>query len=577
MQLDMLQKKVVLNKGHMLVKGAAGTGKTTTLVMRVKTLLEAGVPPQCIYVAAFTLRSALHIRALCGDLLANFNPQKLQIGTFRDFALSAIESVEEEELDIADHRHIRRFLRQSMDSVGFDGSVTEAESLIRQFKSRARKPQESEQYYQLFNAFKQLMDESGKTDRYDILRMHIVGMRNDVYQPCAMRYLLIDNIQDLTQVQFLWLFEHMKSGAEIAAFGDPDICLFENDGAVGTAAFRDFEQVEGISVFTLDKQYRNPAIAKIVSGVFLQDLKKHEVDADNSKRNLQFIKYHALEQELEGIAQRLDQVVAAGHTCGVLVANDYQARRVSRYLSQRDILHVCTSPSLWDAPGAITIIDFLEVLLNSASDGQLRNVLHGFGLNNALIHTLFENGLVPRDWLKNRAPLPAGLTLPNAALQEFAAVQRMLVGYYTLLTQRESKPKEVFMAAAYDFISLMREEDRRDALLAIENLLELKGSLASMLPKIRDYRSPNLEKAKIVVSSIREVRNREYDLVIVPFVAPSVYPDTSLRYLPQTSEQAAQLLYYAAMRSRQEVYFSTVGEWNKQISTLAASVQQKAA
>jgi hypothetical protein len=62
--LDPVQRQVIAhNRGPLLVRGAAGTGKTTTLVEAVVARVAEGVDPQRILVFAFSRRAAQALRA----------------------------------------------------------------------------------------------------------------------------------------------------------------------------------------------------------------------------------------------------------------------------------------------------------------------------------------------------------------------------------------------------------------------------------------------------------------------------------------------------------------------------------
>src|SRR5690606_22543400 len=145
----------------------------------IKALLKQGVSPSDIAILVFSYRSLMVMRAFLqqelGDVAAH-----LIVGTNVDLPLLAMGQTDKKNLPkVADNNFVRRMLRQAMVEVGFLGSVGEAEHIMRSFKSRGRKPSETEDNYDLFRAYKQRLEQANLFDRHDIVRKHIIGMRND--------------------------------------------------------------------------------------------------------------------------------------------------------------------------------------------------------------------------------------------------------------------------------------------------------------------------------------------------------------------------------------------------------------
>ncbi len=573
MEFTQQQLKVISNKASSIVIGAAGTGKTTVLVAKVKALIDAGEDPSTIYVAAFTYRSMLMLRQFL-YLSIGEDAKKVAVGTFRDFALSILQKQSKDLPSIADHATVRRCLQQAVNETNFAGSTSEAEHIIRSFKARARKPDENEQYYQLLVSFKNFMEQTGKIDRYDIVRKHIVGMRNDVYQPCTIKHLLVDNIQDATQIQFLWLFEHLKIGVNLTAFGDDDLCIFEKDGAIGGAAFDDLEELDGIVKLLLSENFRIAEnIGKPVFSMMSKisgHIKKENIFNKQEPAKFKVQKFNDIDEEFNYIIKRIADIQKQDNnaTIALLVRNDYQANRISYVLNRVNIEHCCISPSLWDMPGAIMVMDLLEVILNTADDYQLFNTLVNLGLNRTLVDSLFANGMVAKNWLNNGAKLPEHIDLPNTTLQEYGALQRKLTGYYAVMKNGEVDPQSLFKAIAYEIISLLDGEDKRDALMAVETIITIKGNPASVIDKIKQFKVPNINQ-NIVVSPVREVRNWEFDWVFMPFASNQVYPYAGYKVLKPSIDSEKKLVYMALTRAKNGIEVSATGKISKIIADIA--------
>lgn len=578
MEFTQEQIKVISNQASCVVIGAAGTGKTTALVAKVKHLISKGVDPQTIYVAAFAYRSMLLLHYLLTQAIGK-QAEQVQVGTFRDFALSVLQEQSKDLPEIADHATVRRCLKQAITETNFAGTTVEAEHIIRTFKARARKPDENERHYSLLLSFKKFMEQTGKMDRYDIVRKHIVGMRNDVYQPCPVKHLLVDNVQDATQIQFLWLFEHLKVGVNLTAFGDDDLCLFCKDGAIGAAAFSDLAELDGVSKLFLTQNFRNPANIGQPAFSMVSDtrghIQKQEQFSQKQHASFNMKNFPGVDDELKHMVERIIEIRKNDPqgTIGVLVRSDYQANRISFVLNAIGLDHACVSPSLWDMPGAIMVLDLLEVILNTATDDQLYNTLVNFGLNRTLVDALFANGMVAKDWLKNGAVLPDHIDLPSSTMQEYGALQRKLTGYYIAMFKGEVNPQDLFKAIAFEVIEGLPDEDKRDALMAVESLVRIKGNPAAIIKEIRNFQTPNM-RHPLLVSPIREVRNLEFDWVFMPFSSKGVYPYGGYRVLKVDMDHEKRLIYMALTRAKKGIEVSATGDISDILKQLATAVQQ---
>ncbi len=88
--LDPVQRGVVAHrKGPLLVRGAAGTGKTTTLVASVAQRMREGVDPQRILVLTYSRRGAQRLREQIESLLAGVAHQPM-VRTFPAFAFGLL-------------------------------------------------------------------------------------------------------------------------------------------------------------------------------------------------------------------------------------------------------------------------------------------------------------------------------------------------------------------------------------------------------------------------------------------------------------------------------------------------------
>lgn len=579
MELTAEQRKVVESPNSCTVLGRCGSGKTVTMIEKAAWLLKQGIRPEEICFVKFSYRSQLLLQKLLEQRFGK-RAEGFVLGTFRDLPLACI-STGEDQPELIDNTFVRRLLRQAMDEVSFGGTVHEAEHVMRAFKSRGRKPTPDEPYYMLFETYKQLLEQNNMVDRHDLVRRHIIGMRNDIYPPHPARVMLVDDVQDATQIQLLWLVDHMKAGVKLWAFGNDDSCLFNLDGALGGEAFEELEELNDMPRLLLTQNFRNAGAIEHAAEALLKPVKgrfgKGTISSDAKQGEIDVFVARGPEDEARHVVEQVMQLQARnpGTRIGIIPRHDLQARWLQKALQTAEIPFASFARTIWETPGALLVLDLLEVLINRSEDAKLKNVFSGYGVSQQAIEVLFSRGLVADEWLKRGAPLPTDIEvdMPRAALNEIGALQRQLLGYYRLMTK--AGPKNVFKAAAYDLIMQMREDDRNDALHALDELLNLKGKLVEILDTIRDYSLPD-PTTRVIVAPVREIRNMEFDHVFIPYLTARSYP---LQYKVLGKDEVAErrLLHAALMRAKAGVHISYCGQASTFLNDILPFTTQNAA
>lgn len=562
MKLTKVQQDVIAYDQSCTVVGVPGSGKTTVLFQKVAKLLRDGVPANKIAILTFSYRNLMVMRKAMVDVLGE-KANGVVLGTAVDLPLLAIRQTEKENFPkVADNNFVRRLLRQAMTEVGFSGHVKEAEHIMRAFKSRGRKPSETEEHYDLFRAYKQRLEQTGLCDRHDLVRKHIIGMRNDTYEPLAVKHLFVDNFQDVTQIQLLWLVDHLKAGIKVHAFGCDDITLFRRDGAMGRTAFVDFEELNDIKRFTFKETFRQPETLANAAIKFVEPLKERLLTAPKAMHQggaFSVVACASASQEMREIETWVRKVTQGrDNRVGIITRHDLQARQIERMLDQMGIKHTSFARSVWETPGATLILDMLEIFLGKANNSRLRNVLSAFEVSSQAIDSLFARGLMAESWLQRGAPLPNDVEkeLPIASLRELGSLRQKLLNYMRMIPSLG--PKTIFKAMAAGLIDKMSEDDKPDALMALDELLSTNGNMTQILKQLTSHRTPD-PAAQVVVSPVRETRNMSFSHVLIPFVTETNYP-YRFRVLPFEADAERRFLYMAATRAEKEVILTHSGK-----------------
>ena len=561
MNFNEKQKQVLEISGNSLVIGGPGTGKSMVIVAKVKTLISQGVNPETIALACFTPKSALVFKALMLKFIGN-DAKRIKYSTFKDLAEFELKQSGSIVGEFADNSQMRRLLHQAKSATGFKGSIHEAEHVIRSFKSRAKKPQTTDEYYDLFSKYQDLLHNRNWYDRYDCLRQHLIAMRNDIAQPARIKYLFVDCAQDMNQIQLLWTLEHSAQGVKVMLCVDDDQCVFQRSGALGSKVIdttTDFDVP--FEKVILDTSYRltNNLREKAYKVVQLADQRYSKGDLHTADRdsNIEVKQYNSHKQEMESLVSNIRHYFKSNPQgrVGVITRNDEDGHFVAKSFMEQRFPFTDLTRNIWEMPGAIVVIDMLEVILGIANNAVLKNVLSTLGLHAKTIDALFAKGMQAEGWLQNGAKLDKSGVTEETESKKITQIQSMLTSYYNV--RLELSIKEIFKALCFELMKTMSPEDKKDALYAIEQVLSFKGNIKENIDDIRKDRQLN-PNSQLTVGPVREFRNMEFDVVFMPFAEANTYP-YDYKVLGKKNSSDRRIFFTALTRSRSSVYVSYTG------------------
>lgn len=562
MQLNDLQQQVINNESNSLVIGGPGTGKTTLIFVKIKKLLAQGGTPESINIVCYSLKAAnLFKKILLGYI--GQDAKRIQYVTFKDLAEAELKAVGMLEGEFADNSQMRRLLHQAKSGSDFKGSIHEAEHIIRSFKSKAKKPQETEEHYSLFNQYQDLLHGRNWYDRYDCLRQHLISMRNGVCQPARAKYMFIDNAQDMNQIQLLWTLEHALAGIKIMLCVDDDQCIYERSGAVGSSVIDTLQESEvKFERFVLNKSYRlsKNLMEKAYSVVEFADRRfsKGDLEPLPYESAVEIKGYNSKVQEMEALVANIKNLFKhdANARVAVITRNDEDSRFVSKYFSKEGFPFADFSRSIWEMPGAIVVVDMLEILLGTAKNAVLKNVLSTFGLKSDTINRIFSKGLQAEQWLQNGAKIDKSLISSDSELKKIVEIQSVLNSYYKLRSQMSIK--DIFKALCFELMKNMSLTDKKDALYAIEKVLLFRGDIKQNIQRVREDTdlSPT---SQLIIGPVREFRNLEFSTVFMPFCNNHAYP-YDYKVLGKKNSSDRRIFFTAMSRAKKTVYISYSNE-----------------
>lgn len=234
-----------------------GTGKTKTLVSRLAYLLgERGVKPGEITAVTFTSKAAEELRQrIHQQLPGKGRLTQMQVGTFHSLCYRMLLA-DGTDLVLADEGQLEECASQTVEQLSLSCSARQFLAMVSLHKSGIQTPDMEEAFrlYDTLLADRHIMD-------FDDLLLKVLE-RLESEQSSQLRkkhffYLLVDEFQDISPVQYRLIRAWCKGGKELFLIGDPDQSIYGFRGSQSNCfdlLNADFEQV---NTLRLKPNYRS--------------------------------------------------------------------------------------------------------------------------------------------------------------------------------------------------------------------------------------------------------------------------------------------------------------------------------
>lgn len=248
-----------------------GTGKTGTLTARIKCLIEKRrVKPSEITAVTFTNQAAGELRERLKRELANKRGQSLiQTGTFHSICLKMLEEAGEK-ADLADPLELSALAEEILEEESKPLRPTEflrrvsrkkTELALAQEMSEKTGEKEENSFQKAFDRYRTAMEAQGWLDFDDLLIRTVSLLRENcpaIRRFCShFRYLLVDEFQDISPLQYALIREWNKEGRELFVIGDPDQAIYGFRGSDAECFKRLLQDIPETKVIALQENYRS--------------------------------------------------------------------------------------------------------------------------------------------------------------------------------------------------------------------------------------------------------------------------------------------------------------------------------
>jgi len=597
-ELNPAQFDAVMHKnGPALIIAGAGTGKTRTLIYRLSSLVEDGVPPESIVLLTFTRKSASEMMRRAA-LMLDGRCERVAGGTFHAFALNVLrrwanligydnnftmlDSGDSEDTinllrtQLKTNRTKRRFPKKNTLIKIFNLAVNKQESIddivISNYPFFMDDIDDIELLFEQYNQYKRqynLMD-------YDDLLLNLLTLLKEQEQVAKelhgrFKHILVDEYQDTNRLQHEIVINLAGKERNVIAVGDDAQSIYSFRGAEYNNIMTFPNDFENCKIYKIEENYRSvQPVLNLTNNIidaatykYDKELYSHReseekpkiICADNERQQSLFLVQQILELREENIS--LEDMA-------VLFRSSFHSFDLEIELNKANIPYLKFGGMKFIETAHIKdMMSFFKVLANTKdviSWHRLLLMLDGVGPRTAskMIELLSSPGfdikgdfeinynIKGKDKVARLLEFIKDLKSKKMSIGDKASVisdfyRPMLTGKYDDW-QKRMKDIETFVTITERY----------------SNITDLLNDMALEPPteSVIDVEPESKEEEYLTLSTIHSAKGLEWRVVFIVWALDGRFPSAKSVETVESVEEERRLFYVACTRAKDQLYIS---------------------
>ncbi len=585
MSFNQAQKQAVTHgEGPCLVLAGPGSGKTLTIVNRIKYLVEErNVRPEEILVITFTKYAATEMKMRLKSLMKG-KQLPVTMGTFHGiyygilkwaYKLGAENIFSEEEK----YRLLRQILNQQEELEIFDeedflqeivneiGVVKNHRIEIQEYQSQRCAP---DLFRNIYLEYEKMRKQLRKIDFDDMLVLcyELFVKRPDVLSmwQTKFKYILIDEFQDINRVQYDVIRMLAEPEQNLFAVGDDDQSIYGFRGADAKLMFQFLKDYPDAKQILLDVNYRSTSnIVRNALKVIGNNQIRFEKEIRTKKEaghSLHVQEVKDTVEEAEYIVAEVEKYVQSGtkpEQIAILYRIHTDARALVARLVERKIPFQMREhmPNLYEhfiakdicaylrmAQGTLSRADFLQIM-NRPVRYFGRDAVSGRGeISFEELRIAYED----KEWMQDRIDQLEWDLKMLKKMAPYAAIQylRKKVGYDDFLREY-AQSKQIQKSDLFEILSEI-EEAAKPYQTTEEWFEQIKAYTNALKTRVQKQEQ---NRPGVRLMTMHAAKGLEFDVVFVIQTNEGQIPYK--KALKEAGEEEERRLFYVAMTRAKEV------------------------
>lgn len=573
MELNSFQERAVLTPGHCTILACPGSGKTRVLTARAGHIITNNELGRLAAVT-FTRDAATELLSRIMASCHSDHARRIAVGTFHSLALNQLRRNSRGKMPrlINDGERmavLRRCWKDFAPSLKFEDVIKEVD----QAKGSVT-PYVFEDILmeRIFKAYEDALAADLAMDFSDILLRATRGMLDGSIQPLPIRWLLVDEAQDMDAVQMEWILAHGRNGVQITLVGDDDQSLYSFRHALG------YEGLQDVSMALNSVDLSLPVNYRCAPNILMHAAKLIACNANRAAKNIKAEKTELGTIKVFRRADRMDEATALtkailGIEPGSALDTDPNA------LAKRDFDP--KSMGEWAVLARTNLLlDEIEIFLKSAGievkragsksiwehgvgavySGLIRSVATDswMGMANAISFCGGSNSWVNEHSRANCGNLLARFdaaidSAPDDKSRKLAVALRE--GYISWSEQARKSRVNLVVFGITAFLAPHCKPPQRRLLTMMQKIFteRLQGSLLQRLNILsRSEKEKDVEQGVVHLLTLHSSKGLEWDNVWIAGCEEGTLPHTD-----STEEEERRLMYVGMTRPRSTLMLSS--------------------
>jgi DNA helicase-2/ATP-dependent DNA helicase PcrA len=602
-QLNASQYEAITStEGPLLVIAGAGSGKTRTLTYRVARLVEAGVPPSSILLLTFTRKAAQQMLERATELLDS-RCGKVAGGTFHSFGNSILRKYASHMgldpgfaiMDRVDAEAAISILRKEIDAGSKHRSFPRKHTLANIFSRAVNKmttiedvvyddyshlSSDMEAISQLFQGYQRHKREHQLLDFDDLLvfLQQLLKSHPDIREriSSSFKYIMVDEYQDTNKIQAEILYLLTGAHQNIMVVGDDSQSIYAFRGANFRNIMEFPKMFPDTRIITLEENYRSvQPILNLTNVIIDQATEKYSktlftrksggsapvlVSARDENSQSLFIVRKIRELTDQGVA--LNQIAvlfrAGFHSFDLEIElNREQVPFIKvggfRFVESAHIKDVLAHLRVISNPHDRISWYRILLLVNKIGPTTAQKVFEAIK-NEGSGYTGLLTVKPTTGALKGLKRLKELFSDIDSYPMSVAKMGEAVIRYYLpiLKERHDDHPK--------------REKDLEQLLAIMERYGNLEKFLTDMAleppnTSVGDtFATETAPTDRLVLSTVHSAKGLEWHTVFIIWALDGRFPSAQSIYKEEDLEEELRLMYVAATRAREKLYFTYPGQ-----------------
>lgn len=581
MEKNIAQERAIQTiEGQVLLISCPGSGKTTTMIRRIKAMIDAGIDASKIIMVTFTDAAALEMRerfftqyGKCNATFSTIHALCLRIlSGASDMPLRVMKPHEQMNLLYSCLRSARIPAGTALKDIVSDISAYKnSEVSMKEFSPSILKPEEFARVYELYEAKKKQSDFLDFDDMLCLCRDLLLN-NPKILRQCREKYqyIMCDEYQDTNRIQKEILYLLAGENGNLCVVGDDDQSIYGFRGALPVIMMDFKKDYPNVCEISMDINYRSrPEIITAAKNLIEHNTERFSKDIMAARDGHGEVIYKTLtdrKEELDFLSTTISRITASGADPSKIailartnmqmddVAAEFERRRIN-YTSNDAIKDVYEHFIFEDIVAYLRIInwvweanDLLQILNKPVR--YLREIDFR-GTMDLSLDTLIRNVRKNPNCRDTNVDAVVKLFDDIHALQNLSLAEQVRgiaerIGYRTYLNDyaKNTELNDEFLTAKLDYFI-------NDA----EQYASIDEWLKKAASHIQQHKKQMRERSgkAVTLSTMHRAKGLEWDTVFIIDCCHGSIPISKAKTKSEIEEER-RLFYVAATRARESLY-----------------------